>query len=562
VLTEISLCVVLSVLKELRSATGRTRKPLALSTWAGPIECSGDNATAVAAATTVSWERSSGSVTVTRVLCGNAIRAGNGSGVCTAPAQPGMGLSGGDLRNFQLPPNASAAACAKACCSNPQCTGWSYLPSGPIENGVCTNHSRPCCWLKQQHSMHTSPSAVPGIVSGVVVGGGRSGGGARHLAHAVRVIERLAPDAVSRGVIVWNVSYSAANGISTPMFGSTSLDTWLTVGGTSLGTSSSRIWAPYGDRTPYSPGGYTEPFAVRNASWSYGVSGDTRTFGIPVAMVLGAPTATSSSQADTGISLSLSAGDVIVDLDLRTQQTLPTGTSLGFGRRRRRLGGGAAPVESTQYIIGHSASHRSDGGSHQRANLPTNVLWDTNTPPHTPDTTTHASNLARPFPPTNASLLMPDWRALLGWYVQRHSQYFVPDPRVSLDFAGGSAQYCDLRSQNYSAARYRQYGFTLNWDASFAWPWWGNFLPKSEKFERCTCVGHQDGGSEVALPFACFENGSRADGYDPSDPAAPCEALSHRQIASWYRQAQAKGVATLLCVRALRTPRVWMEMMR
>ena len=83
-------------------------------------------------------------------------------------------------------------------------------------------------------------------------------------------------------------------------------------------------------------------------------------------------------------------------------------------------------------------------------------------------------------------------------------------------------------------------------DASFAWDWWGNFLPTADTFKRCTCVGHQDGGSGISMPFACHENGTRADGFEPSDPAAPCEQLSRREVASWYERAKAQGVATLL----------------
>ena len=99
-------------------------QPLALSSWAGPIECNGLNDTSAA---TVRSEPS-GSVYISRTVCsGGGVRAAPG---CPAPAQPGMGLSGGDLNNLQLAANASADACADACCATLQCTGWTYLPSG------------------------------------------------------------------------------------------------------------------------------------------------------------------------------------------------------------------------------------------------------------------------------------------------------------------------------------------------------------------------------------------------------------------------------------------------
>ena len=83
-----------------------------------------------------------------------------------------------------------------------------------------------------------------------------------------------------------------------------------------------------------------------------------------------------------------------------------------------------------------------------------------------------------------------DWRALLGWYVGKHERWFQPDRRSNVEsFAGGTAQYCDLRLQNYSSDLFRKVGLTVNWDASFAWDWWGDFFPNRSTFERCTCVG-------------------------------------------------------------------------
>lgn len=132
-------------------------------------------------------------------------------------------------------------------------------------------------------------------------------------------------------------------------------------------------------------------------------------------------------------------------------------------------------------------------------------------------------------------------------YVSKYKRFFLPDPRSGIEsFSGGTAQYCDLRLQNYSSDLIRNVGLKVNWDATFAWDWWGNFFPNESTFQRCACVGHQDGGSNVQLPFTCLENGSRADGLSPSDPSAICEELSHAQVASWYAKAQSQGIATLL----------------
>ena len=359
-----------------------------------------------------------------------------------------------------------------------------FVPSGAVENGACANSSRPCCWLKGEPGLVPTPSTIPLISAGVVA--------QRGLPAPVIIEERFSAEP-EFATVRWTVNFSSKNA-SRP-FGSQSLGSWLAMdAGASQSQSSYKMWVAYGSKAPLAPGGYFEPFSLPNATWTYGVrDGGTDTFGIPVAML---------TRGSAGVSLSLSAEDRIVDLELTSMLSRGTGAAVGFGRQRHRLGAGVS-VHSTQFIIGHG----------------------------------------------DAKGMMPaDWRGLLGWYTGKHSQWFVPDPRAKAleSFAGGSAQYCDLRQQNYSAEELSSFGLTLNWDASFAWDFWGNFLPQEQEFERCTCVGHQDGSSGVALPFDCFANGSRADGMSPSDPAATCEQLSLQQIASWYRRARDKGVATVL----------------
>ncbi len=331
--------------------------------------------------------------------------------------------------------------------------------------------------------MIPTPSSLMNVSAGVVSG--------RGLPHAVTVEQMFTANA--NGIVRWDLQFKSN---SPRPFGSASLGSWLALG---AGRATSRplpktttMWAPYGAQAAFSPAGYLEPFPMRNFSWSYGVRGGTNTIGIPLAML---------AQDATTVSLALSANDTIVDLDLTAMQSVTTGATIGFGRLRHRIGGGVT-MRSTQYI---------------RVAKKENVE------------------------------VPADWRALLGWYVRKYESFFVPDARSGVEsFSGGTAQYCDLRLQNYSSDLIEKVGLTVNWDATFAWDWWGNFFPNQSTFERCTCVGHQDGGSDVRFPFTCFQNGSRADGLTPSDPSAVCEQLSHELVASWYAQAQANGIATLL----------------
>jgi hypothetical protein len=107
--------------------------------------------------------------------------------------------------------------------------------------------------------MHPSKSGIDGIVSGVVLNRPSS------LLRPVRVEERFAAEPGGGAVVRWSFNISAVDDAATTpaVFGSESLDSWLTLGG-ELGVHNSMLWAAYGDTVPYAPGGYTEPFAARN----------------------------------------------------------------------------------------------------------------------------------------------------------------------------------------------------------------------------------------------------------------------------------------------------------
>jgi hypothetical protein len=432
-----------------RSAELGGARTVALSSWAGPIECGAAGAPPPPPASVST--AADGSVVVRQTLC-----AGSGGGAAPAcrstPPQRGMGIAAGDLRNAQLPAGVPADGCAALCCGTAACTGWVYVPSGPVENGYCTNSSLPCCWLKGSIGPTLVPSAIANISAGLV-----SSRGLPRLEHPVTVDQTFQVEDPGKGIVRWAVTFNSS---SPKVFGSASLGTWLALGAGAPSSSAAALpdatmWAPYGAQAPFSDAGYFEPFAARNVTLTYGVrGGGTETIGAPLAMI---------AEGDAGVSLALSAEDTIVDLDLTAIQSHATGTTIGFGRLRNRLGAGHA-VQSVQYILAHSD-----------------------------DTTTTSSSSSSSSGGGGGGggggVLPLDWRSLLGWYVGKSQPWFLPDARSNVEsFSGGTGQYCDLRDQNYSTSILKSVGLSVNWDASFAWPWWGNFYPEEASFQRCTCV--------------------------------------------------------------------------
>jgi hypothetical protein len=65
---------------------------------------------------------------------------------------------GGDYRNFELPPDATGAACGQACQADNKCRAWTYVRPGYI--GAPAR-----CFLKNRI---TRPRAKPCCISGVV----------------------------------------------------------------------------------------------------------------------------------------------------------------------------------------------------------------------------------------------------------------------------------------------------------------------------------------------------------------------------------------------------------
>jgi hypothetical protein len=85
-------------------------------------------------------------------------------------ATNGTAIGKNNLKNLQLPLNTDYSACATACCSTQDCSGFTYQPTTIAHNGVCVEGPMPCCWLKSNFSapIRLNASSLPGIVSGFV----------------------------------------------------------------------------------------------------------------------------------------------------------------------------------------------------------------------------------------------------------------------------------------------------------------------------------------------------------------------------------------------------------
>lgn len=77
-----------------------------------------------------------------------------------------------------------------------------------------------------------------------------------------------------------------------------------------------------------------------------------------------------------------------------------------------------------------------------------------------------------------------DWRGGLGWMTQRYPEYFKPITQDALKF-GGLGAYSEYTGE-IDAARLKKLGFTVNWQATFDFPYMGMFLPPLKREEVWT----------------------------------------------------------------------------
>lgn len=71
-----------------------------------------------------------------------------------------------------------------------------------------------------------------------------------------------------------------------------------------------------------------------------------------------------------------------------------------------------------------------------------------------------------------------DWRAVLGWTVQRYSEFFNP-PNPKAHQIAGTGAYSSYWT-DFDAEKMKAMAFMVNWKASFDFPYMGMFLPPVE----------------------------------------------------------------------------------
>ena len=76
----------------------------------------------------------------------------------TAGIEVSIDRTGGDYRNFEIPPDPTGKACAAACEAENKCRAWTYVRPGYISQGAR-------CFLKSEIK---PPRRKPYAISGVV----------------------------------------------------------------------------------------------------------------------------------------------------------------------------------------------------------------------------------------------------------------------------------------------------------------------------------------------------------------------------------------------------------
>ncbi len=83
-----------------------------------------------------------------------------------------------------------------------------------------------------------------------------------------------------------------------------------------------------------------------------------------------------------------------------------------------------------------------------------------------------------------------DWRSALRWFADRYPEYVNPKNPTAAAL-GGTAAYSNF-FDDFDVKKMKQMAFTVNWQASFDFPYMGMFLPPLKKAQQWTRLG---GGS-------------------------------------------------------------------
>ena len=161
---------------------------------------------------------------------------------------------------------------------------------------------------------------------------------------------------------------------------------------------------------------------------------------IPMLTLLG------QGRADAGLSIVCAPNDTLVNTALEA-----SAEQLSILNWNHRLGGSSAPLRFTRYLVAHDAC----------------------------------------------------WRPGLAWLATEFPNYFESHPDSGSENLWGSGQYMDYRSNEEGDIEsfWRRLNLTTNWDATFPWPWWGNYMPTEPEWLDCLPVGHNAPGTGVVQPW-------------------------------------------------------------
>ncbi len=182
-------------------------------------------------------------------------------------------------------------------------------------------------------------------------------------------------------------------------------------------TAETKFWNTWGDSRPEDSPGWNDPlvpaaFGVRSLHYGAKDVMQSQGFSVPISTVLDAAN-------DAGLSLALDPRDSVIELDLNT-------TAAGevvFSRSNNRISKDR-PVRFALDLVAHAA----------------------------------------------------DWRAGLGWMVERYPDQFNPPNPLTYQIAGNAA-YAEYEGNELDAYKFFSMGFRVNWKASFDFYTMGLFLP-------------------------------------------------------------------------------------
>ena len=190
--------------------------------------------------------------------------------------------------------------------------------------------------------------------------------------------------------------------------------------------------------------------------------------------------------ADAGLSVICAPNDTLVNTALEA-----SAEQLSILNWNHRLGGSSAPLRFTRYIVAHDAC----------------------------------------------------WRPGLAWLAAEFPSYFESHPDSGSENLWGSGQYMDYRGNEEGDIEsfWRRLNLTTNWDATFPWPWWGNYMPTEPEWLDCLPVGHNAPGTGVVQPW------NRKYGKNTHlTKDWQCERMNHSAVRGWYDKLQRRlGAGTL-----------------